>query len=196
MPSQIDLDFAPRPAPLPPVVDQRVPREDRARLCRMSRAILERLRRGAATNRELAAMFPDGAAWRTRVSDVRRYLEHQGETVAGEPLGEGLHRYWITAKEAAPDVLLVVDHVVPVAKGGENEILNLVTSCDTCNAGKGAVPLSDSSAVKKQLSQVRALSRSAGPSRTSTPRPGRRRTTPTSASSSGTSDGTPANHQT
>src|SRR5690348_290732 len=35
---------------------------------------------------------------------------------------------------AAPDVLLVVDHVNPVAKGGKNNILNLITACEPCNA--------------------------------------------------------------
>jgi hypothetical protein len=40
-----------------------------------------------------------------------------------------------------PEVVLVVDHVVPVASGGTNEEANLTTSCYTCNAGKGAVQL-------------------------------------------------------
>ncbi len=38
----------------------------------------------------------------------------------------------------APDVVLEVDHINPVANGGENDILNLVTSCRDCNSGKGA----------------------------------------------------------
>lgn len=36
---------------------------------------------------------------------------------------------------AAPDVLLVLDHVKPIAEGGTNDILNPVTSCDPCNNG-------------------------------------------------------------
>lgn len=36
---------------------------------------------------------------------------------------------------------LHVDHVLAVANGGNNEPENLVTSCDDCNLGKGAVPL-------------------------------------------------------
>jgi hypothetical protein len=40
-----------------------------------------------------------------------------------------------------PEVVLVVDHVVPVKEGGGDEAANLVTSCFNCNAGKGAVPL-------------------------------------------------------
>lgn len=33
---------------------------------------------------------------------------------------------------------LHVDHIVPLAKGGRNEITNLRTLCDSCNLGKGA----------------------------------------------------------
>lgn len=44
----------------------------------------------------------------------------------------------------APDVMLQVDHVVPVARGGTDEPLNLVTACAECNSGKAAVPLSES----------------------------------------------------
>lgn len=34
------------------------------------------------------------------------------------------------------DSKLVVDHVVPVSKGGKNNLENLVTACETCNLGK------------------------------------------------------------
>lgn len=37
-----------------------------------------------------------------------------------------------------PGVLLHVDHIVPVAAGGKNEMDNLVTACEPCNLGKGA----------------------------------------------------------
>lgn len=37
-----------------------------------------------------------------------------------------------------PNVILHCDHVVAVARGGTNEIDNLVTACDACNLGKGA----------------------------------------------------------
>lgn len=42
-----------------------------------------------------------------------------------------------------PTVLLHVDHIVPVAAGGENDTDNLVTACQPCNAGKGARALSE-----------------------------------------------------
>lgn len=41
-----------------------------------------------------------------------------------------------------PTVVLHVDHVVPVAEGGKNDIDNLVTACESCNLGKSDVPLS------------------------------------------------------
>lgn len=41
-----------------------------------------------------------------------------------------------------PGVLLHVDHIVPVAGGGGNEIDNLITACAPCNLGKGARELS------------------------------------------------------
>ena len=34
-------------------------------------------------------------------------------------------------------VQLVVDHVIPVCQGGTNDIENLITSCFSCNSGKG-----------------------------------------------------------
>lgn len=40
-----------------------------------------------------------------------------------------------------PDVLLQIDHVTLVARGGTNDELNLVTACEACNQGKGAIPL-------------------------------------------------------
>lgn len=40
-----------------------------------------------------------------------------------------------------PDVVLEIDHVVPVAEGGSDDAMNLVTACWECNSGKSAVPL-------------------------------------------------------
>lgn len=37
----------------------------------------------------------------------------------------------------APDVILHIDHVVPLAKGGSNEFDNLKVACQSCNSGKG-----------------------------------------------------------
>lgn len=54
----------------------------------------------------------------------------------------------------APDVILEVDHIEPVAEGGKDDILNLITSCRDCNRGKGKVRISANDAVKKQQEQL------------------------------------------
>ena len=38
--------------------------------------------------------------------------------------------------KSSPEVVLEVDHVVPVSKGGTNDFDNLITSCRECNRGK------------------------------------------------------------
>lgn len=57
----------------------------------------------------------------------------------------------------APDVVLQIDHIKPVAHGGDNDILNLVTSCDSCNQGKGARELTDDSVVRVKQAQAEKL---------------------------------------
>lgn len=58
---------------------------------------------------------------------------------------------------AAPDVVLNVDHINPVANGGDNEVINLITSCEDCNSGKGAKTLDDSAVIQKQREQLEEL---------------------------------------
>ena len=55
---------------------------------------------------------------------------------------------------SAPDVILEVDHIVPVAEGGINDMLNLVTSCQECNRGKGKRKLSDRTIIERQRKQL------------------------------------------
>ena len=57
----------------------------------------------------------------------------------------------------SPDVILEVDHITPVAEGGTNEMINLITSCRDCNRGKGKTTLSDETAVAKQQEQLEEL---------------------------------------
>lgn len=58
----------------------------------------------------------------------------------------------------APDVFLEIDHIKPIAKGGTNEITNLIVSCQDCNSGKGMRELSDKSVLNKQHKQLEELS--------------------------------------
>ena len=57
-----------------------------------------------------------------------------------------------------PSVVLEVDHIIPVASGGDNDIDNLVTSCFDCNRGKGArsLELSPETLAKKLEIQTEA----------------------------------------
>ena len=57
----------------------------------------------------------------------------------------------------APDVLLEVDHIVPVKEGGSDDILNLITSCRNCNRGKSSVKLSDNTVIQKKQKQAEEL---------------------------------------
>lgn len=57
----------------------------------------------------------------------------------------------------APDVILHVDHINPVSKGGDNEIINLITSCADCNLGKSDRTLCDSAAIDRQRAQLDEL---------------------------------------
>lgn len=56
--------------------------------------------------------------------------------------------------QKAPDVVLNVDHILPVKEGGTNELLNLITSCFPCNNGKRARKLDDNSVVARQRDQL------------------------------------------
>ena len=50
----------------------------------------------------------------------------------------------------APEVILEVDHIIPVAEGGDNDLCNLITSCRDCNRGKGATMIEDGAILNKQ----------------------------------------------
>lgn len=45
-------------------------------------------------------------------------------------------------------IILNIDHIIPVAKGGTNDELNLITACFDCNAGKSDRELSSVSNLK------------------------------------------------
>lgn len=57
----------------------------------------------------------------------------------------------------APDVVLNVDHINPVAKGGTNELFNLITSCFECNNGKRDIPLDKLEELDKQRESLEML---------------------------------------
>lgn len=52
--------------------------------------------------------------------------------------------------QSSPDIILEIDHLNPVSKGGDNSLINLITSCFDCNRGKGNRSIGDDSHIKKQ----------------------------------------------
>lgn len=84
--------------PVPPVVDQRVAGDERDALKGHNAAVLARLRQGPATGADLERLLGPGSAWRTRVSDVRRWLERRGETVRTRRLRPRVYVYFLEAK--------------------------------------------------------------------------------------------------
>ena len=61
---------------------------------------------------------------------------------------------WCGRSPVTDDVVLQIDHIVPVKEGGDNNVLNLVTSCFDCNIGKGATKLDDNRVVAQQKKQL------------------------------------------
>jgi hypothetical protein len=66
------------------------------------------------------------------------------------PIGKSL-RFEVFARDGftcqycgarPPDVILEVDHIHPVSKGGTDDTINLITSCYDCNRGKRAKVIS------------------------------------------------------
>jgi len=67
---------------------------DRPRLSRQATIMLERLKKGPATNYELAnlsrALNPSA-----RISDVRKYLRSNGKDLKAAPISDGVWKYEI-----------------------------------------------------------------------------------------------------
>ena len=57
----------------------------------------------------------------------------------------------------APEIILQVDHLHAVSKGGGNEILNLITSCVECNSGKSNKQLTETAILDKTRVQLEEL---------------------------------------
>lgn len=68
---------------------------------------------------------------------------------------DGFTCQYCGAKPGSEDVILQVDHIVPVSKGGNNDIENLITACRKCNAGKTDRSLSDiTPSISKNIEEI------------------------------------------
>ena len=61
--------------------------------------------------------------------------------------------------KSAPEVVLEIDHINPVKNGGDNNIMNLITSCFDCNRGKGKRKLTDNEVIKLQMEQLKEINK-------------------------------------
>lgn len=59
----------------------------------------------------------------------------------------------------APDVVLEIDHINPISKGGNNDVLNLITSCFDCNRGKGKRKLTQNEEIKKTQHMLKEINK-------------------------------------
>lgn len=75
--------------------------------------------------------MPEGPLTRTPLSKRQRFAVFKRDSFRCQYCGR-----------TPPDVVLEVDHVQPVARGGSSDVENLLTACFDCNRGKGAEPLS------------------------------------------------------
>lgn len=57
----------------------------------------------------------------------------------------------------APEAVLVVDHIHPLSKDGADDMMNYITACQPCNAGKSDRTLADNTALVKQKGQLDEL---------------------------------------
>lgn len=58
----------------------------------------------------------------------------------------------------SPEAILVVDHINPISKDGADDMMNYITACQPCNAGKSDRRLDDSTTLQKQRAQLAELS--------------------------------------
>ncbi len=57
----------------------------------------------------------------------------------------------------APDVILHIDHIKPISKGGTDALINLITSCRECNQGKSNRKLNDKTVIEQSRKQLDIL---------------------------------------
>lgn len=61
----------------------------------------------------------------------------------------GYHCMWCQGRLGDEGIHLTVDHLVPISRGGGNDLENLSPCCDSCNSRKGALTMREFRAVRK-----------------------------------------------
>ncbi len=90
--------------------------------------------------------------WKGGISDDKRYRDwqkNQWHHRNRKAIGEHSFREWETLKcqynwtcpschKCEPDIKLTLDHIIPLSKGGSNNIENIQPLCKSCNCKKSA----------------------------------------------------------
>lgn len=101
---------------------------------------LERQRRlERERNRKRYAEDPEFRAKKLERTKNRRLFYDRGSLSQTE--WEGLLSLYNGLCAYCPQEAEVIDHVVPMASGGEHSISNVVPACSACNLSKGDAPL-------------------------------------------------------
>jgi 5-methylcytosine-specific restriction endonuclease McrA len=72
----------------------------------------------------------------------RQWAKCKTRRVLYEQIAQGSYECALCSGESVfvgGDAYLVIDHIIPLARGGTNDDLNLQVLCETCNTRKGAL---------------------------------------------------------
>ena len=89
-------------------------------------------------------------------------MENKRKTISKKIRFEVFKRDSFTCQycgRSAPEVILEIDHINPVINGGNNNIMNLITSCFDCNRGKGKRKLNENEELKLQIEQLKEINK-------------------------------------
>lgn len=77
----------------------------------------------------------------SELSRIRRVRQANAEGSHTEVEWQGLKAYYnytcLCCRKSEPEIALTRDHVIPITKGGSDDIANIQPLCKTCNCSKG-----------------------------------------------------------
>lgn len=126
---------------LPQLAEEYFQTSDANNLRKLAQATLRLVKRGLISHEDGCGLSSSPGAF-----FVKKFRKRAGADSNRTPLPNKL-RFKILKRAGfrceycgadSSEARLVVDHVLPVSKGGTNRESNLVAACDECNIGKGA----------------------------------------------------------
>ncbi|HEX6293360.1 MAG TPA: HNH endonuclease [Herpetosiphonaceae bacterium] len=111
---------------------------NREYLLKLRRDWVERNRSRYLALRRKAAKTPYWKAYNRNKQALRRTLSRQGDVTPEklQALLDSQHRCYYCHKPFTSRRKKTIDHVIPIVKGGEHVLSNLVVACQSCNSIK------------------------------------------------------------